>query len=53
MALLKRFKVTEEVRNRKAAPSVNVSCRCVGVRVRIPTHWEHKAHELRDVPKVV
>lgn len=53
MALLKRFKVTEEVRNTKAAPTGNVSCRCVGVRVQVPTHWEHKAYELRDVPQVV
>lgn len=43
--------MTEEVRNRKTAPSGSVSCRCEGVRVQVPIHWEHKAHELRDVQR--
>lgn len=43
--------MTEEVRNSRAALSGSVSCRCV--RVQVPTHWDHKAHELRDVPQVV
>lgn len=37
MALLKRFKVTEEVRNGKAAAYVWMT------EGLVPTQWEHKA----------
>lgn len=53
MALLKRFKVTEEVRGGKAVPLGTVSCRCVGVRVLIPLtgSTRHELQVLRGVTK--